>query len=180
MHQRLWNIQRGMGHGVGGNVRQIIDSSLQCLGRKVARNHAIREHDREARRIRVGRGVVRYKEAAYAATKTTTGLLTEMRAVHASQMREMTALVAAATAINAPAPPCREGQAPYEPSSNPSCAVPPYLRSQDNGSLQKQKGRPHLQRLHQKLYDACRRRLPQTGDKQREPEIRMDILLHVE
>ena len=48
-------------------------------------------------------------EAAYAATKTTTGLLAEMRAVHASQMQEMTALVAAATAINAPAPPCREG-----------------------------------------------------------------------
>ena len=44
-------------------------------------------------------------EAASAATKTTTRLLVEMRAVHAAQMREMTALVAAATAINVPAPP---------------------------------------------------------------------------
>ena len=31
-------------------------------------------------------------EAASAATETTTGLLAEMRAVHAAQMREMTAL----------------------------------------------------------------------------------------
>ena len=47
-------------------------------------------------------------EAASAATKTATnntaGLLAEIRAVHAAQMQEMTSLVAAATAINAPAP----------------------------------------------------------------------------
>ena len=46
-------------------------------------------------------------EAASAATKTTTGLLAEMRAVHAAQMQEMTALVSAAMDINAPAPPHR-------------------------------------------------------------------------
>ena len=152
-----------------------------------AENDAVLEYacalEEESAELKSGGGydftTVSTLEAAYAATKTTTGLLAEMRAVHASQMREMTALVAAATAINAPAPTCIEGQAPYEPSINPSRAVPPSLRSQDNGSLQKQKGRPHLQRLHQKLGDACRRRLPRTGDKQREPEIRMDILLHV-
>ena len=44
-------------------------------------------------------------KAASAATETTTGLLADMRAVHAAQMREMTALVAAATAGNVPAPP---------------------------------------------------------------------------
>ena len=44
-------------------------------------------------------------EAASAATETTTGLLAEMRSVHAAHMREMTALVAAATAENAPALP---------------------------------------------------------------------------
>ena len=49
-------------------------------------------------------------EAASAATKTTTGLLVEMRAVHAAQMWEMTKLVSAATAGNAPAPPRKEGQ----------------------------------------------------------------------
>ena len=43
-------------------------------------------------------------EAASAATETTTGVLAEMRAVHAAQMREMTALVAAATAGNTPDP----------------------------------------------------------------------------
>ena len=47
---------------------------------------------------------VRTLEAASAATKTTTGILAEMRAIHAEQMREMTALVAAATAINTPSP----------------------------------------------------------------------------
>ena len=47
-------------------------------------------------------------EAASAATETTTGLLTEMRTVHAAQIREMTGLVAAATAINAHVPPRRE------------------------------------------------------------------------
>ena len=49
-------------------------------------------------------------EAASAATKTTTGILAEMRTVHAEKMREMTALVAVATAVNAPAPPRKEGQ----------------------------------------------------------------------
>ena len=44
-------------------------------------------------------------EAASAATETTTRLLADMRTVHAAQMREMTALVAAATAINTPSPP---------------------------------------------------------------------------
>ena len=50
-------------------------------------------------------------EAASAATETatnnTTGLLAEMRAVHAAQMQEMTALVSAAMDINVPAPPHR-------------------------------------------------------------------------
>ena len=50
-------------------------------------------------------------EAASAATETTTGLLMEMCALHAAHMREMTALVAAATAGNAPVPPHKEGQA---------------------------------------------------------------------
>ena len=54
-------------------------------------------------------------ESASAKTKTatnnTTGLLAEMRAVHAAQMQEITALVAAATDINAPAPPRIEGKA---------------------------------------------------------------------
>ena len=58
-------------------------------------------------------------EAASAATKTTTGLLAEMCAVHAAQMREITALVAAATVINAPAPPCKEGQAQAQIQMNP-------------------------------------------------------------
>ena len=49
-------------------------------------------------------------EAASDATKTTTGLLAEMHAVHVAQMREMTELVAAATAGNTPAPPHKEGQ----------------------------------------------------------------------
>ena len=49
-------------------------------------------------------------EATSDATKTTTGLLVEMRAVHAAHMREMTALVAAATAGNAPTPTRKEGQ----------------------------------------------------------------------
>ena len=50
-------------------------------------------------------------KAASATTKTTTRLLAEMGAVHAAQMREMTELVAAATAGNTPAPPHKEGQA---------------------------------------------------------------------
>ena len=49
-------------------------------------------------------------EVASAATETTTRLLTEMRALHAAQMREMTVLVAAATAGNAPSPPRKEVQ----------------------------------------------------------------------
>ena len=65
--------------------------------------------------LKSGRGenvtAVSTLEAASAATKTTTGLLAEMCAVHASQMREMTELVASATAGNAPAPPYKEGQA---------------------------------------------------------------------
>ena len=58
-------------------------------------------------------------EAASAATKTITGLLTEMRAVHTAQMREMTALIAAATAINAPAPPCKEEKTQAQIHINP-------------------------------------------------------------
>ena len=58
--------------------------------------------------------IVSTLEAASAATKTTTGLLAEMRAVHAAQMREITALVAAATAGNAPAPPRKERQSRYQ------------------------------------------------------------------
>ena len=54
-------------------------------------------------------------EAASAATETatnnTTGLLAEMRAVHAAQMQKMTALVAAATALNTHDPPRKEGRA---------------------------------------------------------------------
>ena len=54
-------------------------------------------------------------EAASAATETatnnTTRILAEMRAIHAAQMQEMTALVAAATAINVISTPCREGKA---------------------------------------------------------------------
>ena len=49
-------------------------------------------------------------EPASAATKTTTGLLAEMRAVQAAQMREMTEIVAAATSGNTPVPPRKEGQ----------------------------------------------------------------------
>ena len=52
--------------------------------------------------------IVSTLEAASAATKTTPGLRAEMRAVHAAQMREMTALLAAATAGNATAPPRKE------------------------------------------------------------------------
>ena len=55
--------------------------------------------------------IVSTLEAASAATKTTTGLLAEMRAVHAAQMREMTALVATAMAGKKSAPPCKERQA---------------------------------------------------------------------
>ena len=50
-------------------------------------------------------------ESASTETETTTGLLAEMRAVHAAQMREMTALVAVVTGSNTPAPPRKEGQA---------------------------------------------------------------------
>ena len=50
-------------------------------------------------------------EAASAATETTTGIIAEMRAVNAEQMRETTALVAAATDGNIPAPPRKKGQA---------------------------------------------------------------------
>ena len=53
-------------------------------------------------------------------TKTTTGLLAEMRAVHAAHMREMTTLVAAATAINTPTPPRREGQTQAQIHMNPA------------------------------------------------------------
>ena len=63
----------------------------------------------ENEELKSGRGddvpTVSTLEAASAATETNTGLLAEMRAVHVAQMREMTALVAAATANNAPAPP---------------------------------------------------------------------------
>ena len=54
--------------------------------------------------------IVSTLEAASAATETTTGLLADIRAVHAAQMREMTALVAAATAGNAPAPTHKQQQ----------------------------------------------------------------------
>ena len=54
-------------------------------------------------------------EAVSATTKTTTNntarLIAEMCAVHVAQMQEMTALVAAATDINVPAPALREGKA---------------------------------------------------------------------
>ena len=50
-------------------------------------------------------------ESASTETETTTGLLAEMRAVHAAQMREMTALITVVTAGNTPAPPRKEGQA---------------------------------------------------------------------
>ena len=59
-------------------------------------------------------------EAASDANETTTGLLAEMRMVHAAQMREMTALVAAATDINAPAPPHREGKAQAQIHTKPA------------------------------------------------------------
>ena len=54
-------------------------------------------------------------EAASATTKTGTNniarILAEMRTVHAAQIQEITAIVAAATTINAPAPALREGKA---------------------------------------------------------------------
>ena len=50
-------------------------------------------------------------EVASTAIETTTGILAEMRTVHAAEMQETTVLVAAATASNKPAPPCKEGQA---------------------------------------------------------------------
>ena len=59
-------------------------------------------------------------EAASAATKTTTGLLAKMRVVHAEQMQEMTALVAASTAINTPASQRREGKAQAQIHINPA------------------------------------------------------------
>ena len=51
--------------------------------------------------------MIRTLGAASDATETTTGLLAEMRVLHAAHMREMTALVSAATDINAPTPPRR-------------------------------------------------------------------------
>ena len=59
-------------------------------------------------------------EDTSAVTKTTTGLLAEMRALHAAQMQEMTALVAASTAINAPAPTRKERQAQAQINMNPT------------------------------------------------------------
>ena len=59
-------------------------------------------------------------EAASAATETNTGLLAEMRAVHAAQNQEMTALVAAATDRNVPLPPRKEGQAQAQIHMNPA------------------------------------------------------------
>ena len=54
-------------------------------------------------------------EAASAATETATnntaGLFMDMRTVHAAQMKEMAALEAASTAINATNPALREGKA---------------------------------------------------------------------
>ena len=54
---------------------------------------------------------------------TTTGLLVETRAVDATQMREMNALVAAATACNTPAPPRKEGQAQAQAQIHMNLAV---------------------------------------------------------
>ena len=73
-------------------------------------------------------------EVASAATETTTRLLTEMRALHAAQMREMTVLVAAATADNAPVPPRKEKQAQAQtqkhmnPAGNSRVRYPPSPR----------------------------------------------------
>ena len=68
-------------------------------------------------------------ESASAATKTTTGILAEMRAVQAAQMWEMTALVAAATAT----PPRREGKTQAQIHMNPAgtshVRYPPSPRS---------------------------------------------------
>ena len=69
-------------------------------------------------------------ESASAATKTTTGILAEMRAVQAAQMWEMTALVAAATATNTPVSPCREEKTQVQIHMNPVgtrsvCYLPP-------------------------------------------------------
>ena len=67
-------------------------------------------------------------EAASDATETTTGLLAEMRAVHAAQMREMTALVAAATAGNTPAPPRKDQQAQAQTQIHMNPAVTRRVR----------------------------------------------------
>ena len=70
-------------------------------------------------------------EAASASTKTATNsnvrLFAEMCAVNTPQMKEMAALVAAATAINAPSPALREGKAQIylNPASNRRVRYPP-------------------------------------------------------
>ena len=61
--------------------------------------------------------------ATETATNNTTGLLADMRAVHAAQMQEMTAIVAASTAINAPAPPRREEKAQIHMNLAVTCRV---------------------------------------------------------
>ena len=66
-------------------------------------------------------------EAASAATETATnntaGIFADMRTVHTEQMKEMDALVAASTAINAPAPPRREEKAQIHMNLAVTCRV---------------------------------------------------------
>ena len=78
-------------------------------------------------------------ESASAATKTATNntseLFAEMHTVHAAQMKEMAALVAAATAINAPAPVLREGKAQVymNPAGTRCVCYPPPRRVKTTG-----------------------------------------------
>ena len=66
MRRRLRTLQRGMGHGVGGNVLQNMDCSARRLGRKFSLSHTSRDHGSKARRIRVGLSPARDKRNPHA------------------------------------------------------------------------------------------------------------------